>query len=79
MEFTWIVSSDSSTRFGFRRTRYSGYEELATSFPQQWPERKLGLSKLSSSTLKEEGGGKIRKLSVKLDAGFRPRDNNNNK
>jgi hypothetical protein len=37
--------------FGFRRTRYSGYEELATSFPQQWPEWKLKLSKFSSSTL----------------------------
>jgi len=41
--------------FGFRRTRYSGYKELATSFPQQWPEWKLGLSKFSSSTLQGRG------------------------
>jgi len=65
-------------RFGFRRTRYSGYEELATSLPQQWPEWKLGLSKFSSST--QEGRGrkkkKICKLSIKLDVGFHLRDKN---
>jgi hypothetical protein len=39
--------------FGFRRTRYPGYEEVAMSFPQQLPEWKLGLSKFSSSTLED--------------------------
>jgi hypothetical protein len=51
-------------QFGFRRTRYSGYDELTTSLPQQWPEWKLGLSEFSSSIL--EGGGGDKQIVYKV-------------